>query len=298
MSRDFVIDCYRIVRMKKTGYAKIVLIAILLVTNGLVWIKILSFEARPPLKVVFLDIGQGDSIFIETKFGNQLLIDGGRNESLIRKLSKEISAFDKSIDVVLATHPDADHIGGLPVLLERFDVDVYVESGNESETLVYKSLEKILSEKKIKRILGRRGLIIDLGGGIFAQILFPDRDVSKMESNLASIVLKITYGDVSFMLSGDSPVSIESYLTSLEGNNLQSEVLKLGHHGSRTSTSPDFLNLVSPRYSVVSAGLGNRYGHPHKEVISMVSDFGSEILETSKLGSVTFYSDGEKVWRK
>ena len=126
-------------------------------------------------------------------------------------------------------------------------------------------------------------------------ILFPDRDTDEWETNTASIVAKLVYGNNSFLLTGDSPTAIENYLSMIDGRNLKSDVLKAGHHGSRTSTSESFANLVSPEYAVISAGKNNQYGHPHKEVLDILEKIKSVILKTYENGTISFSSDGEAV---
>ena len=130
---------------------------------------------------------------------------------------------------------------------------------------------------------------------MYLNILFPDRDNEDWETNTASIVTKLTYGDTSFLLTGDSPIAIEKYLSMIDGKNLKSDVLKAGHHGSRTSTSESFASLVSPEYAVISAGKDNRYGHPHKEVLDILEKIKATILKTYELGTISFSSDGEKI---
>jgi competence protein ComEC len=128
------------------------------------------------------------------------------------------------------------------------------------------------------------------------QIFSPAADPTALESNTSSIVARLSYGEIDFMLTGDAPSSIEEYLVKTYGERLESEVLKLGHHGSKTSTAENFLLKVSPLYAVVSAGRDNRYGHPNSEVIARVEAFGSEILSTATLGTIVFKTDGERVW--
>ncbi|KKP80420.1 MAG: internalization-related competence protein ComEC/Rec2 protein, partial [Parcubacteria group bacterium GW2011_GWB1_35_5] len=132
-----------------------------------------------------------------------------------------------------------------------------------------------------------------LGDGVVLQILFPDRDPAGMETNTSSIIARLVYGENEFLFTGDSPKSIENYLISLGG--LESDVLKAGHHGSKTSTSPDFVTAVSPEYVVISAGKDNRYGHPSQEVLDILNNFGAEILRTDKDGRIVFESDGESL---
>ena len=143
--------------------------------------------------------------------------------------------------------------------------------------------------------IARRGQRFDLGDGVFLDIIFPDTDVSEYESNTSSIVARLVYGQQSFMLTGDAPKSIEEYLVLIEGEYLESDVLKVGHHGSRTSTSDLFLTEVSPSYAVISVGKDNSYGHPHLEVTDALFNAGVETFNTAEHGHVIFWSDGENL---
>jgi len=250
------------------------------------------------LTVVFLNIGQGDSIYIESPTHNQMLIDGGPGKSVLRELGKVMPFYDRHLDVVLATHPDADHVGGLNDVLDKYKVDLFLEPGADAPTEIYKNLEQKVDEYvkngKITKILARRGMIVDLGGGAVFQIFFPDQDVAGWETNDASIVGRLVYGNNEFLLNGDSPQRIEKYLISLN-TPLESDVLKAGHHGSRTSSSKEFVAAVHPQYAVISAGLNNRYGHPHKEVLDILNSLGIETLRTDTQGRITFKSDGQNL---
>lgn len=250
------------------------------------------------LCVVFLDVGQGDAIFIQSPSGKQLLIDSGRDSSVLHQLGEVMSFSDRDLDYVLTTHPDADHIGGLAVVLERFDVGQVIRTENESETGVWETAVRKVGEEGAVVHFARRGQRYDLGNNVYLEILFPDIDASKLESNTASIVARLVYGDTAFMLTGDSPKSIEEYLVLVEGDHLQSDVLKAGHHGSRTSTSELFLAEVDPDYAVISAGRDNSYGHPHLEVTDLLFNFGVETLSTAEVGNVVFWSDGVSVVSK
>lgn len=247
------------------------------------------------LTVAFLNVGQGDSIFIESPSGNQVLIDGGVGRGVLRELSSVLKFYDRSIDVVIATHPDADHIGGLVDVLEKYKVDLILEPGVESDTNVYKSLEEKVSgletSGKMKKILARSGMNIDLGGGAVLEILFPEKDVEGWETNTASIIARLVYGENEFLLTGDSPSAIENYLV-YKKYNLTSDVLKAGHHGSRTSSSDNFVRAVNPEYVVISAGKDNRYGHPHKEVADLFNKLNIKTLRTDTVGRIVFKSDG------
>jgi competence protein ComEC len=252
-------------------------------------------ERQSDLTVSFLDVGQGDAILINTSQHQQILIDGGSGKAVLRELSKVMPFYDRSIDAVIATHPDADHIGGLPDVLSNYEVGIVMEPGVESDTSIYKEFEKIIREKNIKKILARRGMRIELSDGAYLLILFPDRDMTGSDSNDASIVAKLVYGDTSFLFTGDSPKKIESYLISTDAGSLDSDVLKAGHHGSKTSSSQEFVAAVSPEYAVISVGKDNKYGHPNQETLDTFKNFGSQILRTDLLGTIDMSSDGTGV---
>jgi competence protein ComEC len=254
-------------------------------------------ERNGILTVAFLDVGQGDAIYIEAPSGNQILIDGGPSKAILRELSKVMPFYDRSIDVVLATHADQDHVGGLPDVLKKYKTNIFIESGVPGESSSYHELEKIVNggeaKGSVKKILARRGMNVDLGDGAVLQILFPITVFDGMETNKASIVARLVYGENEFLLTGDAPIAIENYLISLGG--LQSDVLKTGHHGSKTSTSPAFVSAVSPQYAVISVGKDNKYGHPNKETLGTLNNFGAQVLRTDELGRIIFRSDGNNL---
>jgi competence protein ComEC len=249
-------------------------------------------ERPSELTVSFLDVGQGDAILINTSQRQQILIDGGPGKAVLRELSKEMPFYDRSIDAVILTHPDADHVGGLPDVLSNYEIGIVMEPGVESDSAIYKEFEKIIEEKNIKKILARKGMRFELSDGAYLLVLFPDRDVSGMETNDASIVAKLVYGNTSFLFTGDSPSKMENYLISLDPESLDVDVLKAGHHGSKTSSSEAFVNYTSPKYAVISVGKDNKYGHPNKEVLDIFNNLGAKILRIDELGQIIFKSDG------
>lgn len=269
-------------------------IGLLFLAAIFVWYAVFA-ETRSGLTVAFLDVGQGDAIFIESPGGNQILIDGGPNNQALRELSKIMPFYDRSIDMIIESHPDSDHINGLAEILKRFDVDAVMESGVNSDNPAYQEIQKIIKEKNIKNILGRKDMKINLGKGAYVDILFPDRDVFGLDTNDASIVARLVYGENEFLFAGDSPKKMENYLTSVFGKNLQSDVLKISHHGSDTSTSEQFLGYVNPKYAIISVAKDNKYGHPRQEVLDLLNEFGVSILRTDEIGTIKIKGDGESI---
>ncbi len=250
------------------------------------------------LTVAFLDVGQGDAIYIETPDGIQVLVDGGPDGAVLRELSPLMPLLDKTLDVVLATHSDKDHVGGLISILERYQVETLLLTTNKNDTSVATVFELSTKEEGADTYFVEAGQVFQLGASTTLAILSPVGDETNWESNTASIVARLQYGEIEFMLTGDAPTSIEEYVSKVYGDTLESEVLKLGHHGSRTSSGDMFLDTVLPKYAVVSAGEGNSYGHPHKEVVEALRERDIEIVETAVEGTIVFETDGERVWKR
>jgi len=261
----------------------------------LVLVVVLAHRDRT-LRVSFLDVGQGDAILVEGPTGIDMLVDGGRDRSVLRELPKKMGILDRSIDIVVATHPDADHISGLADVLERYSVSYVIEPGVESDTGPSRRFESaIAAEPRVERVLARSGQRLLLGGGAYADILYPSQDVSNIETNDGSIVMRIVYGDTEFLLTGDAPTWVEDQVAA---DSIRSDVLKAGHHGSRTSTSAFFLSKVQPSVVIVSAGKDNPYGHPHADVLERITAAGAQILSTIQEGSIEFESDGITIREK
>lgn len=275
---------------------KAILLSLLLL-NVVVWVGV--YEARPSnvLKVVFLNIGQGDAIYIRAPSGNDMTIDAGpRDRSVLRELGAVMPWSDRDIDVALATHADSDHIGGLPDILERFHVGALIETGNPSLTNhVDELVDADAKAHDVPVVLAHRGTVVDLGDGVKFTILFPDKDVRGWDTNDSSIVGILSYGSRKFLFTGDSPAKIEHYLVGLaavKGESLHADVLKPGHHGSKTATSQEYLDAVAPKYAVISAGKNNRYGHPAPIVMDRLAAANVQTFITFRDGRVEFDTDG------
>lgn len=259
-----------------------------------------DFLVNRTTKISFLDVGQGDAIFIEASNGVQVLVDAGRDTGVVRQLSGIMSFWDRSIDVIIPTHADQDHIGGFPEVLKRYKVGGVFDTENTATTAIYEeyATRRDGENSPILSANFERTLVLDDTAGVYLRVLYPDQDVSELARNEASTVLQLVHGDIEVMLTGDAGVMVEDYLVSQYGSFLESEILKAGHHGSKTSTSELFLKTVNPKYVVISAGEDNRYGHPHPEVVSKINNFGSRILQTSQEGTIIFETNGVDVWVK
>jgi competence protein ComEC len=225
-----------------------------------------------------------------------VLIDGGAsNSAVLSEIGKVIPFYRKHISIIISTHPDADHIGGLPKVIEKYNPSLFLESGVRSDTWIDKKLRNGIYQNNIDAIRARRGMKIHFED-TFLEILFPDRNVSEWakKTNDASIVTRLEYKDTSFMFTGDSPISIENYLNTA-GYLKQTDVLKVGHHGSKTSTMDAFVKKLSPKHAVISSGRKNKYGHPHNDVMNILKENEVTISSTAECGTIAFKSDGARV---
>ena len=264
------------------------ILALLLIVC-IVWIAALREERHGLLTVSFLDVGQGDAVFIESPTGRQVLIDGGRGSAVLRKLSTVMPWYDRTLDLVVGTHADMDHIGGLIELLPRYRVAEALVPSTEGDSSAWRTyLGELLNEEKTgaQVLVAERGEMFDLGGGVYLEVLFPDRSLLNIETNTGCIVTRLVYGATSFMLPCDSPQVIEKYLVLLDGNKLKSDVLKAGHHGSKTSSSPIFVGIVNPAWVVYSRGCDNTYGHPSAETVATFARFKIPTLDTCTEGTI------------
>jgi len=253
------------------------------------------------LRVSFLDVGQGDAILIQ-KGSQQVLIDGGPSpQALNLELGDRMPFWDRTIEMVVLTHPHADHITGLVEVLKRYRVEKALYPDLDDGSPLYREWLELIREKGIERNIAQYGQRIDLGDGTIIEVLnppVPPLSGTSSDLNNNSVVMRLNTGRVSFLLAGDAEWGAEFGLIA-RGDNLGSTVLKVGHSGSRTSTTPEFLAGVNPRVAVISVG-ENRYGHPHDEVINrLAEELGKEhIYRTDEQGTVEFTTDGERLWVK
>ena len=229
--------------------------------------------AETGFQIAFIDVGQGDATLI-TIGAERLLIDSGRRASTIRIRLEALGVDD--LDGILATHPDADHIGGFAEVLSMFDVERIYVNGGSSGSLTYANFMAAVNNESAQVETLARGQNIPLGG-LLLSVLHPDGLTG--DSNNDSLVLNLTCGAVDVLLTGDVEIAGERSMLAAEV--LQDvAVLKVGHHGSTSSTSQAFLGVVSPEFAIISAGLGNSYGHPHPEVVTRLGAAGVQLLYT------------------
>ena len=275
--------------------------AIFLIIGIVFWSAILTQNhPKQYLSVRFLETSHGESTLIETPNGNRVLVDGGGDHTQVADiLSGLLPLTDREIDVVVLTHTDADHVGGLPAVLERFPVGTALHSGLTASSDAFSSWENAIENHDDVRIAAP-GLMIGLDEHVFLEVISAgclNSTDSCSETNDASIVARLRYGDVDFLLTGDIERPAESFLVSTIPD-LRMTVLKAPHHGSNTSSTQRLLDAVDPAVVVVAAGTGNRYGHPHPEVIRrLTAKVGEErVFRTDVLGTVELRTDGERLW--
>jgi competence protein ComEC len=245
------------------------------------------------LRVIFLDVGQGDAILI-SQGSYQILVDGGRDgKLLLGKLGKFIPFWDRNIEVVLATHPDQDHIAGLIDVLKTYQVEKIIKTNAGSTSQTFKALKEAISAEKSEVIEAKQGTDIKFSDNAELKIIYPFSSVideSGNQSNENSIVAKIKYGENSFFLTGDLPKTKEEEIIS-SGSDISAKVLKVAHHGSKYSTGSDFLEKVNPQDAVISVGKDNAYGHPNEETLNLLKDKNINILRTDERGDIIYNCD-------
>jgi competence protein ComEC len=279
-------------------YLPYILILIILAIAIYIWLVVLSNKDSKMLKVAFLDVGQGDAIYIETPNKKQVLIDGGKDSKLIYSLSKVMPFADRSLDLVIITHRDMDHIGGLPILFESYRVDRVIDNGAKGETEVSNLIDEKIQNRSIEKVIARDGMRITLDQkrNIYLDIIYPNKEIEGMDLNDGSVVAKLIYGQNSFLFTGDAGVYAENLIMweETEGD-LDIDVLKLGHHGARSSSSLLWLEKTSPSLAVISAGKNNSYEHPHQEVLDRLENLKIPFLSTIDIGTILIKSDGQKL---
>ena len=279
--------------------AKWLILPLLFITS-LLWSVVLT-SPDDSLHVSFLDVGQGDAILIQTPLHQNILIDGGPDPQGVNlALGKKLPFWDRTIDLMIATQPQADHIAGLVEVLQRYEVKQVLEPGLTYDSTVYQEWLRLVREKQIKHEIARAGQEIDLGEGIRIEVLNPPSvlfEGTSADIDNNGIALRLSSGEISFLFTADIREEAEFKLLGQRAN-LRSTVLKVAHHGSKTSTSPQFLAAVAPELAVISVGTDNPFGHPSPEVVErLVDQLGeNKLYRTDRDGTIEFITDGASLW--
>lgn len=248
--------------------------------------------AGQKLKVYFLDVGQGASQLLVTPSGKTMLIDAGNNDKEQVMLDYMKQYHISKLDVVIGTHPDADHIGGLDKVIDQIPVETIYMPKVQSNTKTFESVLKSIKNKGLKVKTAKAGLSWDLDDEVHVDMLAPTRSYD--DSNNMSAVVKVTYGQTSFLLTYDAESASEKDMIA-SGADLQADVLLVGHHGSNSSTTLSFLKKVNPKYAVIQVGKGNTYGHPKSAILSRLQKQGVEVFRNDRQGTVEVDSDGSSI---
>ncbi len=248
------------------------------------------------LSVKFLDIGQGDSILIQTPHGRQVLIDGGPGTTLLERLGEETSFWQKSFDLLILTHPDLDHLEGLLEVLKRYEVERVLMTGVRHGSTLYQSWLETLVELNIPVTIVSPDLDWMIDEGVYLDVLHPSVPVlfeNAENINDTSVVIKLVYGNTSMLLPGDAEEDQEMALLKT-GYDLSADILKSGHHGSTSSSHPYLLHAVQADEVIIQAGRDNQFGHPHVETLLRYDERGMEWESTQETGTITIISDAEE----
>lgn len=265
--------------------------------NVLAWHEVFILSGPKKLSVNFLDVGQGDSIFIETPNFQQILIDGGPSSKVLEELAKKMPFYDRSIDMVILTHPDPDHLNGIVEVLKSYKVDLVAFNGANGTDPAFAEFKKLIVKKAIPLVVLTKGKIAKMGVNLELDVLWPEQSLEGQkvsDFNISSIVSQLIYENTKYLFTADISTSVENKLIKA-GTDLDSDVLKIGHHGSKYSSSDNFLQSISPQIAVISCGKDNRYGHPAPETLERLENQNIKYLRTDQLGDIKIESDGNNL---
>ena len=242
-----------------------------------------NYDSRA--KIIFFDVGQGDSTLILAENDNQVLIDGGDGKKIMDKLGQYMPFYDHTIELLVITHPDSDHIGGLVEVIQNYDVKEVMQTKYSCDSDICKELDAIMSKKKILKRYAAAGQTIYAGNQTL-QVLFPeDENISENDDNDNSIVLRADINGKAILLMADAGFKTENSL--MERNvNLRADMLRISHHGSKNATSLKFIEKVSSKKAIVSVGK-NKYGHPSQDVLNRLKNINISVLRTDEVGDIS-----------
>ena len=288
------------------------------VTFALLAVILLKQGGKDQLRVIMCDVGQGDAFLITYK-NTQMLIDGGPNDKVLGCLRMHMPLFDHTIEWIVATHPDADHISGIIPVIKEYKVDQIITNGMMSKTKVFSELTQLIAERHIHETTANDGDVFEYEKERFLIVWPPQlpeqqkqrehcdnidtsskneyrQNATYSSTNACSVVIKLEFGDFSALFTGDLEIGQEQILIS-SGKLTPVTVLKVGHHGSTHSTSQEFLEKTRPKLAFISVGKKNSYGHPTKRVLDLLSAMNIRVFRTDRDGEVELETDGTRVWQ-
>ena len=277
--------------MKKIKYLLLSMLFVILAGCGSQEIQTNTLPSGSTLEVHYIDVGQGDSILI-VQGDHSMLIDAGDNSSGTKVQSYLQANNIETLDYCVGTHPDSDHLGGLDVILYKFDCKAVWMPDCSKDTNTYRDVISAINSKNYKITNPVPGDTYPLGDARIT-ILAPVKDYGE-DANNNSIAMKIEYGENSFLFTGDCEEEAEADMLA-SGMDVSAQVMKAGHHGSNTSNTEEFLEAVAPEYFVISCGEGNDYGHPRAEVLNRLRAMGISVFRTDEQGTIVAVSDGEEI---
>lgn len=275
--------------MKKAFFA----VSLVLFSSGVLFLFSYFYFFDGKLHIVVCNVGQGDAIFMRTPRGADILIDGGPDKSVLSCLSSHMPFWDKNIEVVILTHPDADHITGLTDVIQRYSVNQLFTQPNPGKTKIYELFRKELADKKLSARFVEANDKIKIDE-INLEILSPasnksDPDAKSGSLNVYSVISKLTFGNFSALFTGDAGKEVEDVIAPMAG---KIDVLKVPHHGSQTGMDDFFLSSIRPQVALISVGANNRYGHPAKISLDLLGKYGVRVFRTDQGGEIEILSDG------
>lgn len=250
------------------------ILVVLLLVAGFIWSRVFGQDFNDKVRIDFLDVGQGSAILVSAPNNNQVLIDGGPSDAVLAKLGQVLPLGDRQIELLILTHPDSDHLSGLVEVLKRYEVGQILETGIVTDSAEYKTWNDLIIAKNIPVVFAQAGDTVKIADDLVIKILYPLGKINGQEfknTNATSIVGKIIYGQNSVLFTGDAEGSVENPLV-FSGVNLKADILVVGHHGSKNSTSAEFLAAVAPNIAVIQVGAKNTYGHPAPEILERLKN--------------------------
>ena len=280
-------------KYKKADFTKLIILVLICIVSSFVGLKDNGLTGEADARVHFIDVGQGDCTLIELPKNKVMLIDAGENGHEDEVMNYLDRCGITKIDYLVATHPHSDHIGGMEEVVESYDIGEIYMPRAESTSWTYENMLDAIEEKGIYINSAYNGKTIFEYDGVKADILSPEKNYQTDNLNNSSVVVRLICGKKTFLFTGDAEKVIEKNIA--ENEKLSCDVLKVGHHGSSSSSAEEFISEAYPEYAVISCGEGNEYGHPHRETLELLDKTGTEVLRTDKLGTIVISTDGKNV---